>query len=81
MEVFMNVAFKLAIVERWGSATEFCKAVGISEGPISQLVRGHRYPRLNERAKLRKIFSHYEMRKFWPPKAPKVEGERAINAN
>jgi hypothetical protein len=76
----MNKLFKAAIFKESGSSTEFAKLVQITESQISALVQGHRGPTKTEREKLGKIFSRYQLKKFFAkPKAEKVQGDAVVN--
>jgi hypothetical protein len=75
----MNTAFKLAIIEKCGTATQLALRTELSEANISHLVRGYRRPTRDERTKLLTVFSAYQLRRFFPRKAKVlIEGENAV---
>jgi hypothetical protein len=52
----INTAFKVAIIERWGTQIECERETGIRQGSLSQLQRNYRAPYPVELVRLRKFF-------------------------
>jgi len=61
----INTAFKVAIIERWGTQIECERETGIRQGSLSQLQRNYRAPYPVELVRLRKFFSDAQLRRFF----------------
>jgi len=77
----MNKELKVAIIKKFGTAYEAAKVIEINPASLSHMIQGHRGPTEFERERLKKIFSGYQLRKFFPRPKPmeKVEGENVVN--
>jgi hypothetical protein len=61
-----NLRFKLAIIERFGTASALAKKAGLRNARLSGMVHGEIYPSPSERAKLLTVFTERELGRFFP---------------